>query len=81
MSTRRLPLASASLYAPCAGRNWWWLSIRCPACCAVHLGRVREEDQAPGPRRAACGKRIHVIVRRTYRGSPTADITTRQRAA
>jgi hypothetical protein len=64
----RLPAASASLYEPAAGRTWWWLSIRCPHCGSVHLGRVRQEDEAPGPRRTGCGRRVWVIVRRTYRG-------------
>jgi hypothetical protein len=35
---RRLTPALASLYAPAAGRTWWWLSIRCPHCGSVHLG-------------------------------------------
>jgi hypothetical protein len=81
MSTRQLPIASASLYAPSAGRSQWWLSIRCPHCDGIHLGRVHEEHQAPGPRRAACGRRICVVVRKTYRGRQSADITTGQRAA
>jgi hypothetical protein len=65
---RRAPLASASLYEPAAGRTWWWLSIRCPHCGSVHLGRVREEGEADGPRRAGCGRKVTVKVRRTYRG-------------
>ena len=65
---RWLPIASASLYEPDATRSWWWLSIRCPHCGSVHLGRVREEQDAPGPRRASCGRRVLVVVRRTYRG-------------
>jgi hypothetical protein len=65
---RKAPLASASLYEPAAGRTWWWLSIRCPHCGSVHLGRVREESAADGPRRAGCGRKVTVKVRRTYRG-------------
>jgi hypothetical protein len=66
--SRRLPIASASLYEPAAGRTQWWLSIRCPHCGSVHLGRVRTETEAPGPRRAGCGRLVLVVVRRTYRG-------------
>jgi hypothetical protein len=29
---------------------------------------VRSEGEAPGPRRAGCGRAVWVIVRRTYRG-------------
>jgi hypothetical protein len=65
---RRAPLASASLYEPAAGRTWWWISLRCPHCGSVHLGRVREEANAEGPRRAGCGRKVTVKVRRTYRG-------------
>jgi len=67
----RLPIASASLYEPAAGRTWWWLSVRCPRCGAVHLGRVRTEAEAGGPRRAGCGRRVWVIVRRVYRSYAT----------
>lgn len=66
---RRIPVANASLYEPAAGRTWWWISLRCPHCGAVHLGRVRSESQAPGPRRAGCGRMVRVLVRRTYRGN------------
>lgn len=58
--------ADASLYEPVPGRSWWWLSIRCPWCSGTHLGRVRQEDQAGGPRRLSCGA-VWVVVRRTYR--------------
>ena len=65
--------ASASLYEPVPGRGWWWLSIRCPWCGGVHLGRVRSEDQAPGPRRlAGCGP-VQVVVRQTYRRKTAAE--------
>jgi len=70
MNRTRLPQANASLYAPNTERSWWWLSITCPSCSSIHLGRVREADQAPGPRRAPCGKRITVRVRRTYGAQP-----------
>jgi hypothetical protein len=62
----RLAVASASLYAPDGRRRWTWLSIRCPYCTAVHLGRVRTPDEAEGPRRMACGRLALVVVRRRY---------------
>lgn len=68
---RRYPEASASLYQPVAGRSWWWLSIRCPKCRGVHLGRVRDESEAAGARRTTCGF-LWVIVRRTYRSGVAA---------
>jgi hypothetical protein len=64
----RLPVANASLYEPAANRSWWWISLRCPHCGSVHLGRVREEGEAGGPRRAGCGRKVFVLVRRVYRG-------------
>jgi hypothetical protein len=71
---RRLPSASASLYEPANGRTWWWLSIRCPHCGSVHLGRVRSQAEAPGPRRAGCGRMVVVIVRRTYRSHASRQV-------
>ena len=62
--------ADASLYEPVPGRDWYWLSIRCPHCGGVHLGRVRQEAKAAGPRRIACGP-VWVVVRRTYRSKRT----------
>jgi hypothetical protein len=63
---KQAPTVSASLYFPVNGRGWWWLSIRCPWCRGVHLGRVRDERLAAGPRRTTCGP-VLVIVRRVYR--------------
>jgi hypothetical protein len=63
------PVASASLYAPVAGRVRWWLSVRCPFCGGIHLCRLSEESLAEGPRKLRCG-RAWVTVRRVYR--PTA---------
>lgn len=60
----RLPMANASLYAPAANRSWWWISLRCPHCGSVHLGRVRTEAEAGGPRRTGCGRKVFVKVRR-----------------
>ena len=62
--------ADASLYEPVPGRDWYWLSIRCPHCGGVHLGRVRQEAKAAGPRRIACGP-VWVVVRRIYRSKRT----------
>ena len=54
-STRAV--ADASLYLPDARRTWTWLSIRCPFCHQVHLGRVRTPEQAG--RSAPHGLRAH----------------------
>ena len=64
----RYPLASASLYEPAFQRTWWWISLRCPWCGAVHLHRVRREQDAGGVRRTGCGRRVFVKVRTVYRG-------------
>jgi hypothetical protein len=48
-----------------------WLSIRCPYCRGVHLGRVRHGAQADGPKRIRCGM-VMVVVRRTYRRTEAA---------
>ena len=70
---RRPPVASASLYEPANARTLWWISLRCPWCGAVHLHRVREEHLAAGPRRAGCGRKVWVVVRRTYRAKRDAE--------
>lgn len=62
------PVASASLYEPVPGRGWVWLSIRCPYCSGVHLGRVRPGKSAGGKRKTTCGTVI-VVVRRRYRAA------------
>lgn len=64
----RYPLASASLYEPSRQRTWWWISLRCPWCEAVHLHRVRREEDAAGVRRTGCGRRVFVKIRTIYRG-------------
>ena len=64
----RYPIASASLYEPAFERTWWWISLRCPWCGAVHLHRVRQEQDAEGVRRTGCGRRVYVKVRTVYRG-------------
>jgi DNA-directed RNA polymerase subunit RPC12/RpoP len=64
----RYPVASASLYEPSCQRTWWWISLRCPWCGAVHLHRVRQEQDAGGVRRTGCGRRVFVKVRTVYRG-------------
>ena len=65
---RRYPVASASLYEPACERTWWWISLRCPWCGAVHLHRVRREEDAGGVRRTGCGRRVFVKIRTVYRG-------------
>lgn len=65
------PIAPASLYRPVPGRRMWWLSIRCPRCAGVHLGRLRPESEPGGKRRVPCGT-VYVVVRRTYGTSPEA---------
>ena len=73
--SRKPPAANASLDAPDAlvggRRTLWTISARCPWCDGVHLHRCREERDAPGPRRAGCGRLVIIVVRRVYR--PRAD--------
>ncbi len=69
----RLAIADASLYRPDGRRKWTWLSMRCPYCRQIHLGRVRTPAEADGPRRMACGRLALVVVRRRYgRSEPAA---------
>jgi hypothetical protein len=65
------PRADASLYEPVRGRGLEWLSIRCPYCAGVHLGRLRPGTEPGGPRRTPCGP-VFVVVRKTYRSQTTA---------
>jgi len=65
---RRRPAVYASVYAPCEGRDWWWLAYICPWCGSGHLGRARSEAEIPGARRSRCGRAVYVHVARTYRG-------------
>jgi hypothetical protein len=67
-----LPQADASKYEPVPGRGYDWLSIRCPFCQGVHLGRVRHGAVAGGPKRIPCG-RVWVVVRRVYRPTGSAS--------
>lgn len=62
---QQYPRADASLYEPVRGRGRVWLSIRCPHCAGVHLGRVRPGTEPGGVRRTPCGK-VWVVVRRRY---------------
>jgi len=66
---RQYPLADASRYRPVNGRGRDGLSIRCPYCKGLHLGRIRPGIEPGGPRRTPCGM-VFVVVRRTY--SPKA---------
>jgi hypothetical protein len=71
---RGLPIANASLYEPSGARSWWWISMRCPHCGSVHLGRVRTEDEAAGPRRAGCGRMVFVKIRQVYRSYASRQV-------
>jgi hypothetical protein len=77
---RHYPLASASLYAPANARTWWWISLRCPWCKAVHLHRVRSEQDAGGVRRTGCGRLVFVKIRSVYRGAVPASAGGRRKA-
>jgi hypothetical protein len=71
---RSAPVANASLYEPTPTRTWWWISLRCPHCGgSVHLGRVRHEADAAGPRRTTCGRKVWVVIRRVYRGHQASE--------
>ena len=47
---RRYPLADVSRYRPVNGRGRDALSIRCPFCKGIHLGRIRPGIERCGPR-------------------------------
>jgi hypothetical protein len=68
---RRYPRADASRYEPVSGRGQEALSIRCPYCSGVHLGRLRPGAEPGGPRRTPCGM-VWVVVRRVYRSTPSS---------
>jgi hypothetical protein len=68
----RVLSAHASIYAPCRGRQWWWIAYICPHCGCGHLGRSRTEDEVTGVRKTRCGLRVRVRVARTYRGREVA---------
>lgn len=70
-TSRRPPRASASLYAPVPGRGLVALSIRCPRCGGVHMGRVRPGTEAAGKRRTPCGT-VVVVIRSRYAPEVTA---------
>lgn len=62
---RQYPTANASLYAPAPGRTLPALSIRCPWCDGVHLGRLRPGAEPGGVRRTPCGT-VWVVIRGRY---------------
>lgn len=64
------PVAHASLYAPADRRTWWWYAMHCPHCGAGHFGRARTEDGVTGVRRTGCGRRVVIVVARTYSALP-----------
>lgn len=65
---RRYPVAYVSLYAPAGRRTRWWAAYVCAHCGAGHFARLSNEADAAGVRRSGCGKRIWIVVARTYRG-------------
>lgn len=65
-SVRRHPIAHASLFAPAGRRTMWWLTIRCPHCGRGHFSRLRSPENAQGVRRTGCGRRVRIVVARTY---------------
>lgn len=64
----RVPSAFASQFPPDGkARGCWWIAYRCPHCEASHLGRSPHRIET-GLRRSRCGKRIWLVIARTYRG-------------
>lgn len=64
----RVPSAFASQFAPDgSGRTCWWIAYRCPWCEASHLGRSPYQIET-GIRRSRCGRRVWLVIARTYRG-------------
>ena len=62
-----LPLANGSQAAPYPGKVLWRVMYQCSACNHTHLAYSREEIST-GKRRAPCGARVWLVVRRVYRG-------------
>ena len=62
----RHPVAHASLFAPAGRRTRWWLTILCPHCGGAHFSRLRDPEDADGVRRVGCGRRVWIVVARTY---------------
>lgn len=65
-SVQRYPVAFASAFAPAGRRSMWAYTLRCPHCGAGHFGRARSQDGVRGLRRTGCGRRVVVVVARTY---------------
>ncbi len=62
---RTRPKARASVYQPDPDRAWWHMAYACPRCKRWHFGKqsLPIED---GPRVARCGRKVHLVVSRTY---------------
>jgi hypothetical protein len=60
-----LPVAFASQAEPCAGRELWHAMYKCGACGGTHFARSREQ-LVTGKRRARCGRRVWLVIPRTY---------------
>ena len=66
---RRPPSAFVSLLLPAGRRQQYWYLYKCPDCASPGLGRARALEDVTGPRRAACGHRLNIVIARLY-GSP-----------
>jgi hypothetical protein len=64
--TRRYPAAFASLFPPDQRRRRWGISYRCPHCSNYHYG-LSWGPHVGGIRTARCGRKIWLVVARTYR--------------
>lgn len=67
---RRTPKAFASQFGPDGLRLFFWVTYRCPHCSASHFGRSPNRITT-GPRRSRCGRKILLVVTRTYLGKRT----------
>lgn len=70
--TRRAPKAFASQFSPDDSRLYHWVTYRCPHCGASHFGRSPNRIES-GIRRSRCGRKIWLIIARTYPGKRTKE--------
>lgn len=68
---QRHPVAYASQFGPDGSRTQWWITYPCPHCGSSHFGRSREQI-TNGVRFSRCGRRIWLVIARTYRGKGAA---------
>lgn len=62
-------IAFASAWAPSAGRRQWLAVYRCPRCGGGHAARAATLTAITGGRRGRCGRRVWVVIARTYGGT------------